>query len=90
MNKERMVLIGLHSMADYCGVSLARVRDWMAENPDFPVRREGRKGGFISTSGALMDWLDRYVSRGGGKPAPPEAKRPKAARKRGGLRSTPL
>ncbi len=57
------VLQGVSDIALYCGVTKERIRVWISENPDFPARRDGRNGAWITTRRALLNWLDDYVSR---------------------------
>lgn len=77
-----VVLMGVSGIADYCGVTKTKIREWMTANPDFPARREGRNGAWISTSRALLDWLYRYVSQPRQGPPEPERKRPASRKNR--------
>lgn len=70
------VLMGINGIADYCGVTKTKIREWMNLNPDFPARREGKNGAWISTSRALLAWLDHYVTQPWEKIPEPERKRP--------------
>lgn len=58
------VLMGLGAIAQFCLVTRSRVKSWMMENPDFPARREGANGAWLTTNRALLRWLDGYVSKG--------------------------
>lgn len=84
---ENRVLLGINVIAEYVGVTPERVRAWIEENPDFPARREGLNGAWLTTSRVLLNWLDGYVSRPApavparpGMPRPPL--RPRLARRR--------
>jgi len=57
------VLCGSDAIAKFCGVTKERVRAWMDENPDFPVRRDGMNGAWITTHRALLRWLNNYVTK---------------------------
>lgn len=69
---DNRVLLGIGVISEYLGVTPERVRAWIDENPDFPARREGLNGAWLTTSRALLNWLDGYVTR----PRPAQARRP--------------
>jgi hypothetical protein len=56
------VIIGIPEIAEFCGVTKERLRIWIADSQDFPAKRDGRNGAWISTRRALLRWLDAYVS----------------------------
>lgn len=81
---ENKIVNGVAEIAVECGVSIRRVREWILEFPDFPARREGHNGMWLSTRRTLHAWMDNYVTT----PDPdrdvetPEPVRPKVKRGR--------
>jgi hypothetical protein len=56
------VIIGIPEIAEFCGVTKERLRIWIADSQDFPAKRDGKNGAWITTRRALLRWLDAYVS----------------------------
>lgn len=49
-------------MARHLGVSRNLIREWMVEFPEFPARRGGKNGKWLTTERALNEWLYTYVT----------------------------
>jgi len=57
------IISGTEGMARFLGISQKRLLKWMEENPDFPARKIGHNGAWLTTRNALMTWLDSYVTQ---------------------------